>query len=710
MKQVVQNLRSGDLELLEVPCPRVSPRHLLIQTRATVISAGTERMLVEFGRAGMISKARQQPEKVRQVFDKVKADGLLPTLEAVFFKLEEPMPLGYCNAGVVIEAGSDVRQFAVGDRVVSNGPHAEVVHRPENLCAKIPDSVSDEHAAFAILGAIGLQGIRLLHLELGESVAVFGLGLIGLISVQILVQSGFRVLAIDPDASRLQLAKQFGATVVDLSTGSDQVASADAFTAGRGVDAVLITASAKDDDIVSLSARMSRQRGRIVLVGSVDLELNRSDFYEKELTFQVSCSYGPGRYDPVYEEQGIDYPYAFVRWTERRNIEAVLEMMAAGRLNVAPLVTDYLPNGEAKQAYDKLVSDRSQLGIVLTYPKVEPPRQRIVAVTDAGKGGQQRATEKAGADNVRIGIIGAGTFATRVLLPALRKTPAMLRSIASAGGISAAHAARKFGIESCTTDARAIIDDPNINTIVVATRHDSHARLAVQALHAGKHVFVEKPLAIDGEGLDEVVEAYEQSNGLQLAVGFNRRFSPHGKKIRELLRGRAGPAALTMIVNAGKLPEDHWLLDPHVGGGRMIGEGCHWLDFMSFVLAQPIVDVSAASMGNGAAGRRAESISATMRFGDGSLGTLQYFADGHRAFPKERMTVFCDGKALELDNFRRLIGWGWPNFRRMNLFRQDKGHAAEMAEFVNRVADGGPPLIPLAEMVNVTESSFKAAH
>lgn len=708
MKQVVQNLRSGVLELLDVPCPRVSAGHVLIQTKATIISAGTERMLVEFGRAGMVSKARQQPEKVRQVFDKIKTDGLLPALEAVLFKLDEPLPLGYCNAGKIVEVGTGVRRFAVGDRVVSNGPHAEMVHRPENLCAKIPANVSDDQAPLAILGAIGLQGIRLLHLELGESVAVFGLGLIGLLSVQMLVNSGYRVLAIDPDAGRLELARQFGAAVVDLSNGADPVASAATFTSGHGIDAVLITASAKDDNIVSQSARMSRQRGRIVLVGTTDLELNRAEFYEKELTLQVSCSYGPGRYDPAYEEQGIDYPYGFVRWTEQRNIEAVMEMLGSGRLNVDPLITRRLPSDQAAAAYDLLVNDRAQMGIVLQYPLEEAPRTRIVPVARPAGPGAASTEPARGSGEVRLGIIGAGMFASRVLLPALKKTSARLCSIASAGGVTAAHAARKFGIEGCTSDPRTIFDDPNINAVVIATRHNSHAHLAAEALVAGKHVFVEKPLAIDREGLQEVAEAYRETKGLQLAVGFNRRFSPHGKKIRELLGGRSGPAAIAMLVNAGILPEDHWLLDPQVGGGRIIGEGCHWFDLMSFVLNQPIVKVSAASAGDRAAKRGAEATTVTLGFADGSQGTLHYFAQGHRSFPKERMTVFCDGRVLELDNFRRMWGWGWPGFRRMNLFRQDKGHRTELDEFVRRVAGGGPPLMEFADLTNVTESTFAA--
>jgi predicted dehydrogenase/threonine dehydrogenase-like Zn-dependent dehydrogenase len=704
MKQIVQNLRSGKTEMLEVPCPRVAPGHLLIQSRSSLISAGTERMLVEFARAGWLAKAKQQPEKVRQVLDKVKTDGLVPTLEAVFSKLDEPLALGYCNAGVAVEIGAGVRRFAVGDRIVSNGPHAEMVHRPENLCAKIPDAVTDEQAPFAVLGAIGLQGIRLLQPAIGESVAVFGLGLIGLAAVQILANSGVRVLGLDFDRSRLDLARQFGADVVDLASDPDLIGAAEKFTDGHGLDGVLITASAKADTIVSQSAKMSRKRGRIVLVGTVNLELNRSDFYEKELSFQVSCSYGPGRYDPNYEDRGIDYPYPYVRWTEQRNIESVLRMLATGRLDVSPLITRRLQSDAVAEAYDLLVNDRTQLGIVLNYPQIDPPRERVVPVAVQST---PAASKPAGV--VRVGVIGAGNFTSRVLLPALAKTSAELTSICSSGGVKAAHAAKKFGIRNCTSDSRTILEDPQINAVVIATPHNTHAQLAAAALRAGKHVFVEKPLAIDREGLIEVIDAYEQSEGLQLAVGFNRRFSPHGRKMRELLTGRSGPANVSILVNAGAIPADHWTRDINIGGGRLIGEGCHWIDFMAFLLDQPITHVAATEVADRAGSSASDTVTITLRFADGSTGTLQYISTGHRSFPKERVTVFCDGRVLELDNFRSLRGWGWPKFKKHKLwFTQDKGHAAEVASFVERVQQGGIPLIRIETLQNVTATALLA--
>lgn len=715
MKQIVQNLRSGVLETLDVPCPQVARGHLLIQSRASLISSGTERSLVEFGRANLLTKARQNPERVRQVWEKIKTDGFWTTLEAVFSRLDEPLPLGYCNAGVVTEVGPGVAGFAIGDRVVSNGGHAEMVHRPINLCARIPDSVSDEQASFAVLSAIGLQGIRLLQTGIGENVAVFGLGLIGLLGVQMLVNSGCRVLGIDVNPERLKLARQFGATTVDLAAGADPVEAAMALSGGHGMDGVLITASAKNDPIVSQSARMSRQRGRIVLVGVVNLELNRAEFYAKELSFQVSCSYGPGRYDPKYEEEGVDYPYGFVRWTEKRNIEAVLEMLATGRLNVESLITARLPHRDAARAYDLLTEDNSQLGIVLQYPQGPPPIERLVQANGAAHqrstehvslATKERSTKAAGA--VRVGLIGSGAFATRVLLPALKGLPVELVSVASAGGVSGAHAARKYGFQQSTTDYRTILADPEVNAVFITTRPVSHPTMVAEALAAGKHVFVEKPLAIDRVGLDTVRRAYEQADGLELMVGFNRRFSAHAVKIKQLLGGRTQPACMTMLVNAGQIPRDHWIQDARINGGRIVGEACHWFDLLMFLVGSPIVEVHSAPMGGRMSERSDDHVTTTLQFADGSIGTVHYFANGHRGFPKERLEVFCEGKVLSLDNFRRLEGFGWSGFRRFKSFRQDKGHAAEMAAFVERVASGGRPLIPFGELVNVTEATFAA--
>ena len=705
VKQVVQHLKSGLLEVVDVPCPQVAPGHVLIQTRSSLISAGTERSVVEFGQASLARKVRDNPERVRQVLDRIKNDGLLPTLEVVFAKLDEPMPLGYSNVGVVIEVGRGVDEFAIGDRVVNNGRHAEIVNKPVNLCAKIPPPVGDEQATFTLVSSIGLQGIRLLRPEIGEKIAVFGLGLIGLLAVQMLTGNGCDVLGIDVDPARLALAKSFGATPVDVSAGADPVAVGMAFSAGQGVDGVLVTASAKNDSIITQAARMSRKRGRIVLVGVVNMDLQRADFYEKELSFQVSCSYGPGRYDAAYEEQGIDYPLPFVRWTEKRNMSTVLSLLAAGRLNVDPLITTRVPQREAARAYDLLSNDRTQIGIILQYPKQDPPRARVIETPR-----EKLATPSTtGNGRAHVGVIGAGNYTKIRLLPELKRSGATLISIASASGVTAAQSARKFGFQSSTTDYRTILDNPEINVVFVTTRHNQHVPMVVDALAAGKHVFVEKPLAIDAAGMTQVRQAHAQAPDRQLMVGFNRRYSRHAEKIRQLLSGRAQPATLNMLVNAGYIPATSWIQDPQVGGGRIIGEGCHWVDLLRFVVDKPIVSVQAAMIGeHPGVETRDDVMSLSLLFADGSLGNVHYFANGHKSYAKEKLEVYCEGRVLLLDNFRKLQGYGWSNFRRMNLYTQDKGRQAEIGGFVERVALGGGPFMPPEHIWNVTAATFAA--
>jgi threonine dehydrogenase-like Zn-dependent dehydrogenase len=507
MKQILQNLKTGATEVADVPCPRAAAGQILIRSRVSLVSAGTERMLVEFGKASMIDKARQQPDKVRMVLDKISTDGLLPTIEAVRNKLDQPVAMGYCNVGEVLEVGAGVSGFAPGDRVASNGKHAEVVVVPANLCAKVPDGVADEAAAFTVVSAIALQGIRLAQPTLGECVAVVGMGLIGLVTTQLLRANGCRVLGIDFDAAKLALAREFGAETVDLSRGEDPVAAGlGAFSRGRGVDAVIITASTQSNEPMHQAAQMCRKRARIVLVGVTGLELSRADFYEKELSFQVSCSYGPGRYDADYEEKGHDYPVGFVRWTEQRNFEAVLDMMAAGRLDMRALVTHRFPIGEAEQAYALLGGAEPSLGILLTYPTAsEQPESELRRATV-----QVSATAgKALSGTPVLGLIGAGNHATAVLIPAFKAAGARLKSVASAQGVSGLHAARKFSIEAATTDVDAVMGDADVNAVVITTRHDSHARFVLMALERGKHVFVEKPLALTLEELAAIREAYE---------------------------------------------------------------------------------------------------------------------------------------------------------------------------------------------------------
>jgi predicted dehydrogenase/threonine dehydrogenase-like Zn-dependent dehydrogenase len=700
MRQILQNLTNGATELAEVPQPRTPDGGLLIQTRRSLISAGTERMLVDFGRAGWLEKARQQPEKVRQVLDRIAAEGVPSTLEAVRGKLDQPVALGYCNVGVVIGVGAGVTGFAVGDRVVSNGPHAEIVAVPRNLCAKVPAGVTDDEAALTVLGAIGLQGVRLAEPTLGESFVVIGLGLIGLVTVQLLQANGCRVMGIDPDPAKSALAKRFGATVVDIAGGEDPLAAAAAFTSQRGVDGVVITAATASSEPVSRAARMCRKRGRIVLVGVTGLELNRAEFYEKELTFQVSCSYGPGRYDPAYEARGHDYPLGFVRWTAQRNFEAVLDLLASKRVAADPLITHRFSLDDAPAAYELLsTGNEPYLGLLLVYPDAAAVDRRTTLPV------RQEPVEAQRGRGV-VGLIGAGNYASRMLIPALARTGATLRTIVSAGGVTAGHFGRKYGFEVVATDVDAVFGDPSIDTVIIATRHDSHAELTRLALDAGKHVFVEKPLALTLGEVEEVERALAESGRL-LCVGFNRRFAPHVAQARAMIVHRTGPLVVNITVNAGALPQDHWTRNPRVGGGRIVGEACHFIDLARALVGHGISALHVASALT-KSGRQEDIALLQLSFDDGSLASIQYLSNGNRRYPKERVELFWDAKTLRLDNFRRMEGWGVPVSRNWGFARQDKGHAALLAAFIDAVRSSGPSPISTAELMEVSRWSVEA--
>ena len=698
MRQVLQSLRDGKTEVADVPSPGSRRGHLLIRTDRTLVSAGTERMMVEFGKAGWIQKALQQPDKVRMVWDKMRTDGIQPTIEAVFGKLDQPLPLGYCNVGTVVDVGAGVQGFKVGDRVASNGKHADVVSVPVNLCARVPEGVSDEEASFTVLGAIALQGIRLVQPTLGEAVVVTGMGLIGIVTAQLLRAHGCRVLGIDFDPKKLALARQFGAETVDLSAGEDPVAAAERFSRGRGVDAVIVTAATRSNEPMHQAALMCRKRGRIVLVGVTGLELSRDDFFKKEITFQVSCSYGPGRYDPNYEDKGQDYPFGFVRWTEQRNLEAVLDMMSDGRLDVKPLVSHRYPIDDALAAYEVVGGSEPSLGIVLSYPEVaarQPVLQRTVELRSAS------GAPGTGA----VSFLGAGNYATAVLIKAFREAGATLRTVASSGGVTGLHAGRKFGFERTTTDSASLFADPGTDAVVITTRHDSHAGFVLQAIEAGKHVFVEKPLCLTIEEADRIEAALSAApRPVTLMVGFNRRFAPQVQRMHALLRGASGPKSFVMTVNAGAIPADHWTQDAEQGGGRIVGEGCHFIDLLRFLAGAPIESFSRETM----ASPTADTTSFTMRFADGSIGTVHYFANGCKAFPKERLEVFAQGGVLQLDNFRKLRGFGWKGFKTMNLWRQDKGQKACAGAFLAAVRGGSAP-IPHAEILEVARTSILIA-
>lgn len=691
MRQILQQLRTGETVLAEVPAPVVEPGHVLIRTRVSLVSQGTEKMLVQFGKASLLQKARSQPDKVRQVLQKIRSDGLRPTLEAVFRRLDEPLPLGYCNAGEVIGVGLGVTGFSVGDRVASNGPHAEIVSVPVNLCAKVPAGVRDEEAAFTVAGAIALEGIRLIAPTLGETVAVVGLGLLGQLAVQLLRANGCRVIGYDFDAEKVALAKQFDADGLCVAGEADPVKHALAATNGLGVDAVLITASTSSNAVMAQSARMSRKRGRVVLVGVVGLELSRADFYEKELSFQVSCSYGPGRYDDVYEERGYDYPAAFVRWTENRNFEAILATMAAGGLDVKPLITRRVPLEQLEVIYGNL--GPSGLASLLTYGAA-PDRSHTLTLA------ARTMAPGAGA----LAVVGTGNFTKMTLLPALQAAGASVKYLASASGVSSTHLARKYAVAHSTTDYAAVLADAEVRGVVLATRHNLHAAQAAAAVRAGKHVLVEKPLCLTLAELQEVEAALASSPAATLTVGFNRRWSPHVQQLRKLLSPAPGALSLVATMNAGAIPLKHWVHDPASGGGRLVGEACHFIDLVVYVTGSLVTEVCATVLGGGGA-PAGDTASILLRHANGSTSVVNYFANGHRAHPKEKLEVFSQDRVLVVDDFRVTTGHGFKQFSRLKT-RQDKGHAAQFAEFTRRIREGGPALIPWAEVANVARATL----
>lgn len=704
MRQVLQNLQTGETQLAEVPTPAVSQGKILIQTKASLISTGTERMLVDFGKSGLLAKARNQPDKVKQVLNKIKTDGLFTTIGAVRSKLAQPIPLGYCNAGIVIESG--VPEFKKGDRVVSNGSHAEVVNIPINLCAKIPDNVSDEEAAFTVAASIGLQGIRLAQPTIGEKFVVIGTGLIGLLTIQLLRAQGCKVLAIDLDENKLQLARSFGAVTCNPSNGQDPEEFGSALSHSVGVDGVIITASTCSSEPISQAARMCRKRGRIVLVGVTGMELSRAEFYEKELSFQVSCSYGPGRYDDNYELKGQDYPIGYVRWTEKRNFEAILDLFEGGFLNVESLINHRIPIEDAPRAYSILAEEKNTLGIILNYKMNEGSEPTRTFPLKKNVPLSFSKTELPS-----VGFIGAGNYASRMLIPAFKKAGARLHTISSSGGTNAAIHGRKNGFEYATSDTDELLVNSEIDVVAIATRHNSHAQFVIKALEAGKHVFVEKPLALTLEEIEDIQRTFERAASCRLMVGYNRRFAPQVKIMKELLEQTNQPKSFVMLMNAGCISPDHWTQDPEVGGGRIIGEACHLIDLMRFLSGSSIISVQGHCM-NGKSLEKASSDIASINLGfeDGSIGTIHYFANGGNSFPKERIEVFVGGRTLQLDNFLKLRGFNWPGFRKHSLWQQDKGQDACSKAFLNSIGNSAESPIPHQEIFEVSRVAIEATN
>ena len=691
MKQIIQDLKSGATILEEVPVPQVKAGYVLIQTTRTLVSLGTERMLVEFGKANLIDKARQQPDKVKQVLDKIKTDGLQPTLEAVFNKLGQPLPLGYCNVGKVMAVGRGVTEFVVGDRVASNGNHAEYVCIPKNLVAKIPENVTDEEATFTVIGSIGLQGIRLLNPQLGECVVVVGLGLIGLVAAELLKANGCKVIGVDFDQQKVDIAKNKGIYAINPKNGIDPVKYVEEVTGGVGADGVLITASAKGDEVIHQACLMSRKRGRVVLVGVIGLNMRRDDFYKKELSFQVSCSYGAGRYDEEYENKGHDYPLAYVRWTEKRNFETILSAISSKMLDVQPLITEEVELVNYAEIYGDMRKHGS-IASILKFP-VDSTIERVVPV------GENRTMVGSG----KLGIIGAGNFASATIIPALKKVNAPIKYIASAQGLTAKVLAKKAQAENATSDYRVMLDDPEINMVIITTRHNLHASMVMEALEAGKSVFVEKPLCLNEEELQNIENAYMKvSYKITLTVGFNRRFSPFAVKMKALVGG--GPKNIVATMNAGYIPPEAWVQDMEVGGGRVIGEACHFIDLCSFLADSKVVAVCMNALGENPQ-ENTDNVSILLKYENGTNAVINYFANGSKSYVKERVEVFSQEKVLVLDNWRKLEGFGVKGFSKMTG-TMDKGHKRQFALLNERLQKGGEALIPFESIVNTTRASF----
>lgn len=693
MKQIIQDLKNGNTILEEVPVPRVKSGSVLIQTTRTLISLGTEKMLVDFGKANFIQKARQQPDKVKLVLDKIKTDGLRPTVEAVFNKLGQPLPLGYCNVGRIVAVGKGVTEFSVGDRVASNGNHAEYVCVPKNLVAKIPDNVRDEEAAFTVIGAIGLQGIRLLQPTFGETIVVVGLGLIGLITAQLLLANGCNVIGFDFDSEKIRIAKEKGIVAINPSEGTNQVKFVESYTNGVGADGVIITASNKSNEIISQSANMCRKRGRIILIGVIGLDISRADFYEKEITFQVSCSYGAGRNDEEYEQKGHDYPIGYVRWTEKRNFEAVLNAISKKTIDVSSLITDRVPLDDYQSIYFDMSNSKS-IASILEYTPSEELKNNIEIH-------RKSFQKKKGV----VGIIGAGNFTGATILPNLKKISANIKYIASSGGLSSTIMAKKYSISNSTSDYHQILKDDDVDLVMITTQHHMHAKMAIEAINAGKSVFVEKPLAINQKELDKIIDAYNINN-VNLTVGFNRRFAPLAKKMKKVLGSSSTPINIIATMNAGFIPKDVWIHDIEIGGGRIIGEACHYIDLCSYLSGSKVISVCMNAMGENPK-ENTDNASILLKYENGTNAVINYFANGSKSYSKERVEVYSQERTLIMDNWRTVKGFGFKGFSSLKS-GQNKGHFNQFQELLFKQENGGNPIIPFDEIVNTTKASFAA--
>jgi len=695
MKQIVQNLKSGKTILEEVPVPKVSKNYVLIKTSKSLVSLGTEKMLIEFSKANYFQKIKKQPEKFKLVLNKIKTDGIKSTINAVFNKLNTPLPLGYCNVGIVEEVGENVIDIKVGDRVVSNGGHAEYVLVSKNLLSKVPKDVSDDEAVFTVIGSIGLQGIRLLKPTFGETFVVIGLGLIGLISSELLISNGCNVIAFDYDSKKVDLAKKKGINALNLSKEIDlnQINYVIKNTNGVGADGVLICASSKKNDIISNSARMCRKRGRIILIGVIGLDINREDFYNKEISFQVSCSYGPGRYDDNYENKGIDYPIGYVRWTEKRNFEAILNAISNKTLNVSPLITEKLKFEEFDKIYSKISSSNS-IASIFEYN----PLKRIIRNIKIN----EKIFDK---KKSIIGLIGSGNFTSSIILPNLKKLNANIKYLCSSKGLSSTTLAKKYNIANSTSDYNMILNDSDIDLVFITTRHDSHAELVIKAIKSNKNIFVEKPLAISSKQLNDIINAYQKSKS-KVLVGYNRRFSNFSKIIKNLIGNTNSPINIIANMNAGRLPIDSWINDLDIGGGRIVGEACHLIDLCNYFTNDIVSEVCMNSLENHSK-KNTENASILLKYNNGSNAVINYFSNGSKLYSKERIELYFDDKTIILDNWKKLNAYGFNSLSSKSS-SQDKGHYNQFKELISNQVNGDDPLISFEDLINSSKVSFAA--
>ncbi|ULQ54432.1 bi-domain-containing oxidoreductase [Flavihumibacter fluvii] len=700
MKQVIQNFKTGELYVDEVPLPKLSSGMVLVENNFSLISAGTERSTVKVAQANLLNKARQRPDLVAQVLQNIKKEGLSATIEKVRTKLDSLKALGYSTSGTVLSSLDRNGAFKTGDRVACAGvdyaSHAEIIAVPQNLVAKVPDNVTSEEAAFTTLGAIALQGVRQADPRLGEKVCVIGLGLLGQITGQLLKANGCSVFGIDLSESYVKLAAEYSADMALNRNDPNLLAACENFTRGQGFDSIIITAAAQSNDPVELSTELSRKKGKIIIVGAVKMDIPRDPhFYRKELELKISCSYGPGRYDANYEENGHDYPFAYVRWTEQRNMEAFLDLLSRKLINLQPLITHVFDINEAEKAYDIILGKTHEphIGILLKYSPNE--KKHISAFTIAHKP----------ISDINIGFIGAGSFAQSYLIPNVKSGGGSLDGVVTSRGITAKNVANKFGFNFCSSEQQDILTKENINTIFIATPHSSHAALVIKALSANKHVYVEKPLAINDDQLAGVVDAMKK-NHRTLMVGFNRRFAPISKRIRAEMENAGEPMVINIRVNAGLIPKDHWIQHPDIGGGRIIGEMCHFIDLMQyFTGAEPEKVYADCLSSDNNKTTPADNISIVVKFKDGSIGNLTYLANGEKGMPKELIEVFCAGKIGVINDFKD--GILYSNGKEIKLKSAGKGHKEEVHEFLAALKNGGKSPISFRSVCLTTLTTFR---